>query len=52
MNWEEDILPAIAIAFIVEVPATKWVKRVQHREENRFGSCVMLGGDIYEQQKN
>lgn len=27
------------------------VKRVQHREEIRFGSRVMQGGDMYEQQK-
>lgn len=51
MNWEEDILSAIDIAFILEVPATERVKRVQHREEIRFGSRVMLGGDMYEQQK-
>ena len=51
MNWAEDILSAIDVVFILEVPAGERVKRVQQREENRFGSRVMLGGDMYEQQK-
>lgn len=51
MNWEEDILSVIDIAIILDVPANERVKRVQHREEIRFGSRVMLGGDMYEQQK-
>ena len=48
MNWDEDILSVIDVAFILEVPAEEWVKRVQHREEVRFGSRVMSGGDMYE----
>lgn len=51
MNWEEKILSAIDVVFILEVPAEERVKRVQQREEIRFGSRVMLGGDMYEQQK-
>ena len=51
MNWDEDILSVIDVAFILEVPAEERVKRVQHREEVRFGSRVMSGGDMYEQQK-
>lgn len=51
MNWDEDILSVIDVAFILEVPAQERVKRVQHREEVRFGSRVMSGGDMYEQQK-
>lgn len=51
MNWEEDILSVIDVAFILDVPADERVKRVQHREEIRFGSRVMSGGDMYEQQK-
>ncbi len=51
MNWDDDILSLIDIAFILEVPANERVKRVQQREEIRFGSRVMLGGDMYEQQK-
>ncbi len=51
MNWEERILSAIDVAFILEAPTDERVKRVQQREEIRFGSRVMPGGDMYEQQK-
>ncbi len=51
MNWGEDILSAIDVAFILEVPTCERVRRVQQREEIRFGSRVMLAGDMYEQQK-
>lgn len=51
MNWEDDILSVIDVAFILEVPADERVKRVQQREEIRFGSRVMFGGDMYEQQR-
>ena len=51
MNWDEDLLSVIDVAFILEVPVEERVKRVQHREEVRFGSRVMSGGDMYEQQK-
>lgn len=39
------------VAFILEVPTDERVRRVQQREEIRFCSRVMLGGDMYEQQK-
>lgn len=51
MNWNEDILSTIDVVFIIDAPAEERVKRVQYREELRFGSRVMLGGDMYEQQK-
>ena len=51
MNWDEDLLSVIDVAFILEVPVEERVKRVQHREEVRFGSRVLSGGDMYEQQK-
>lgn len=51
MNWEESILSAIDVAFILEVPTNERVKRVEQREGIRFGSRVMPGGDMYEQQK-
>lgn len=50
MNWEEDVLAAIDVVFILDAPADERVKRVQQREEIRFGSRVMPGGDMYEQQ--
>lgn len=51
MNWEENILSIIDVVFILEVPTNERVRRVQQREELRFGSRVMFGGDMYEQQK-
>lgn len=51
MNWKADITEAIDVAFILEAPTDERVKRVQFREEIRFGSRVMPGGDMYEQQK-
>lgn len=51
MNWDEKILTAIDIAFILEVPSKERVKRVQQREELRFGPRVLPGGDMYAQQK-
>ena len=52
MNWDEDILSLIDVAFILEVPAEKRVKRVQHREEVRFGSRVMSGGDCMSSKRH
>ena len=52
MNWEEDIISAIDVVFILEVPTAERVKRVQKREEIRFGSRVLIGGDMYEQQRD
>ena len=51
MNWNEAILSTINVVFIIDAPAEERVKRVQYREELRFGSRVMPGGDMYEQQK-
>lgn len=44
-------MSVIDVAFILEVSTVERVRRVQHREEVRFGSRVMVGGDMYEQQK-
>ena len=52
MNWEETILSAIDVVFILEAPTNERIKRVQQREELRFGSRVLPGGDMYEQQKS
>lgn len=51
MNWASDIISKIDIVFILKVPTKERVKRVKQREEIRFGSRVMPGGDMYEQQK-
>lgn len=51
MNWASDIISKIDIVFILRAPTKVRVERVKQREEIRFGSRVMPGGDMYEQQK-
>lgn len=50
MNWKDVILSKIDIAFWVVTPVEERLKRVQAREEKRFGSRVLDGGDMYLQQ--
>ena len=50
MNWNERIMDRIDSAFWIQTPVHERVKRVQAREERRFGSRVLEGGDMYEQQ--
>lgn len=51
MNWCEEILANIELAFWVKVPLEKRLERIQNREEKRFGTRVLPGGDMHEQQK-
>ena len=50
MNWKEDILSQIDIAFWVQTPLEERLKRIEMREEKRFGERVLPGGDMYAQQ--
>ena len=50
MNWCDEILSRIDIAFWVQTPLEERLKRIQTREEKRFGTRVLDGGDMYEQQ--
>ena len=50
MNWSNDILSAIKIAFLVETPLEVRLKRIQEREIKRFGIRVLPGGNMYGQQ--
>ncbi len=50
MNWNEDILSRIDIAFWVRTPLEERLKRIKMREEKRFGERVLPGGDMYIQQ--
>ena len=50
MNWNADILSHIDIAFWVQTPLEERLKRIQMREEKRFGERVLPGGDMYIQQ--
>lgn len=51
MNWCEEILAKIEIAFWVCAPLEVRLQRIGDREERRFGARVLPGGDMYEQQK-
>lgn len=50
MNWSDEILSRIDIAFWVQTPLEERLKRIQAREEKRFGARVLDGGDMFEQQ--
>ena len=50
VNWSEEILSHIDIAFLVEVPLAERLRRIRMREEARFGARVLPGGDMYERQ--
>lgn len=50
MNWKEEILSRINIAFWVQTPLEERLKRIKMREEKRFGERVLPDGDMYAQQ--
>ena len=50
MNWCEEILSRIDIAFLIQTPLEERLKRIQSREEQRFGERVLSGGDMFIQQ--
>ena len=50
MNWSEEILSKIDIVFWLQVPLDERLKRIQSREEKRFGTRALAGGDMYAQQ--
>lgn len=50
MDWSDEILSRIDLAFWIQTPIEERLKRVQAREEKRFGARVLDGGDMYVQQ--
>lgn len=52
MNWSDEILSYIDIAFLIQTPLEERLRRIQAREEKRFGMRVLAGGDMYTQQIN
>ena len=50
MNWSDEILSCIDIAFWVQTPLEERLNRIQAREEKRFGARVRVGGDMFVQQ--
>lgn len=51
LNWSDEILSRIDIAFWVQTPLQERLRRIQSREEKRFGTRVLVGGDMFIQQK-
>lgn len=50
-NWGGGLLARIDIAFWVQTPLVERLKRIQAREERRFGARVREGGDMFAQQQ-
>ena len=50
MNWCDEIISHIDIAFWIQMPLEERIKRIQAREERRFGARVLDGGDMFAQQ--
>jgi len=50
MNWSQEIINKIEIAFQIDVPLEIRVSRIIKREHQRFGKRVLEGGDMYNQQ--
>lgn len=50
MDWSDEILSCIDIAFWVQTPLEERLYRIQEREEKRFGARVLIGGDMFAQQ--
>lgn len=50
MNWSDEIISKIDIAFWIKAPLHLRLKRIQAREEKRFGVRILHGGDMFSQQ--
>ena len=50
LNWNEEILSTIKYVFWLRTDTNERVHRVKDREEKRWGSRVLEGGDMFEQQ--
>lgn len=50
MNWCDEILSRLDVAFWIQTPLEERLRRIQAREERRFGDRVLEGGDMFDQQ--
>lgn len=50
INYHEEILSTIKYVFWLRTDTNERVRRVKDREEKRWGSRVLEGGDMFEQQ--
>lgn len=50
MNWCDEILAKIDMAFVIQTSREERLNRIHQREAKRFGPRVLEGGDMFEQQ--
>lgn len=50
LNWSNEILRQIDIAFLLHTPTEERLNRIRSRDETRFGARVQPGGDMFAQQ--
>ena len=52
LGWGEALRGRIGLVFWLQVPQAERMGRIARREEQRFGSRVLPGGDMYERQQS
>ena len=52
LGWGEELIRRIGLVFWLQVPLEERMGRIARREEQRFGSRVLPGGDMYERQQS
>ncbi len=50
-DYGETIYPFFQYAILIDVPKDIRMKRVKNRSFQKFGNRMLLGGDLYEQEK-
>lgn len=49
VGWGDEFKPLVNLFIYLHLPLTVRLERIQTREENRFGTRVLPGGDLYQQ---
>ncbi len=50
-GWGDEFLARFDLAIFLTVPTDIRLKRIEHREYERWGDRVCMGGDLYESQR-
>ena len=50
LSWGPEVNALLSLAVVLETPTEERQRRLQHREEKRFGDRVLPGGDLAAQQ--
>lgn len=48
-DWGDVLIPYFSLAVRIEIEQSLRIKRLINREEDRFGSRIEMGGDMYQQ---